>query len=53
MPDSDESGEPVRLSSAEERELVEAMDQIRRGEYVDGQDLLNELRFQREPQAKL
>ena len=44
-----ESDEPVRLSPAEERELVEAMDQIRRGEYVDGQDLLNELRFQREP----
>lgn len=42
-----ESDKPVRLSPAEERELVEAMDQIRRGEYIDGQDLLNELRSRR------
>jgi hypothetical protein len=39
-----ESAEPIRLSSAEERELLEAMEQIRRGEYIEGQDLLNELR---------
>jgi hypothetical protein len=39
-----EAGEPVRLSSAEERELTEAMAAIRRGEYVDGSDLLAELR---------
>jgi hypothetical protein len=39
-----ESGEPVRLSPAEERELSEALEEIRRGEYVDGTDLLNELR---------
>jgi len=40
------SEEPVHLSPAEERELLEAMDQIRRGEFVDGDDLLNELRSQ-------
>lgn len=39
-----EPGEPVRLSPAEEQELLEARDQIRRGEFVDGDDLLNELR---------
>jgi hypothetical protein len=39
-----ESDEPIQLTSAEERELFEAMEQIRRGEYMDGQDLLNELR---------
>ena len=39
-----ESGQPVHLSAAEERELLEAMEQIRRGEYVDGDVLLNELR---------
>ena len=40
-----ESGEPVRLSQAEERELSEAMEEIRRGEFVDGTELLNELRL--------
>ena len=39
-----ESDNPVQLSPAEESELLEAMDEIRRGEYVDGEDLLNELR---------
>lgn len=39
-----ESGEPIQLSSAEERELWEAMEEIRRGEYVDGEALLSELR---------
>jgi hypothetical protein len=39
-----EHGEPVQLSSAEERELLEAMEEIRRGEYMDGEDLLSELR---------
>jgi hypothetical protein len=39
-----ESGEPIQLSPAEERELLEAMEEIRRGEYVDGEDLLSELR---------
>ena len=38
------AGEPVSLSSAQERELTEAMTAIRRGEYVDGTDLLAELR---------
>lgn len=41
--------EPIRLSPAEESELFEAMEEIRRGEYVDGDDLLNELRSR--PQA--
>jgi hypothetical protein len=39
-----ESDEPIRLSPAEEQELLEAMEQIRRGEYMEGQDLLSELR---------
>ncbi len=39
-----ESGEPVQLSPAEERELWEAMEDIRRGDYVDGETLLSELR---------
>jgi hypothetical protein len=33
-----------RLSPSEERELTEAMEEIHRGEYVDGDDLLKELR---------
>jgi hypothetical protein len=36
--------EPIRLSADQERELSEAMDEIRRGEFVDGHDLLAELR---------
>jgi hypothetical protein len=39
-----ELGEPVRLSAAEEDELTEAMEQIRRGEYIDAEELLDELR---------
>ncbi|HKH49673.1 MAG TPA: hypothetical protein VKM72_33855 [Thermoanaerobaculia bacterium] len=39
-----ESGQPAYLSATQERELMEAMEQIRRGEYVDGDALLNELR---------
>jgi hypothetical protein len=39
-----ESGHPVQLSAAEERELSEAMEEIRRGEYVDGDALLSEIR---------
>ena len=39
-----ESGEPIRLSSEEERELWEAMEDIRRGDFVDGEALLSELR---------
>jgi len=39
-----ESGEPIVLSSADQRELLEAMEDIRRGDYVDGEDLLSELR---------
>jgi hypothetical protein len=40
-----EAGEPVRLSPAQEREMTEAIAAIRRGEYVDGTDLLAELRI--------
>lgn len=36
--------EPIRLSPAEESELSEAMEEIRRGEHENGDDLLNELR---------
>jgi len=39
-----ETGEPVQLSPAEESELFEAMEEIRRGEYVDGEELLSQLR---------
>jgi hypothetical protein len=39
-----EAGEPIRLTPDEERELLESMEQIRRGDYIDGQDLLRELR---------
>lgn len=38
------SGLRHRLSLSEESELIEAMEEIRRGEYVDGDDLLRELR---------
>jgi hypothetical protein len=39
-----EPAKPVRLSEAEEQELLEAMEEIRRGDYVGGDDLLLELR---------
>jgi hypothetical protein len=39
-----EPGEPIVLSPSEEQELWEAMEEIRRGEYIDGEDLLSELR---------
>jgi hypothetical protein len=42
-----EAGEPISLSPAQEREMTEAMAAIRRGEYVDGTDLLAELRSPR------
>jgi hypothetical protein len=45
-PDSDE---PIRLSTAEESELLEAMEAINRGDFVDGDDLLNEIRSGRRP----
>ena len=43
-----ESDGAVRLSPAEEQELLDAMEEIRRGEYVDSEDLLNELRSLRQ-----
>jgi hypothetical protein len=36
--------EPVVLSPEEEAELSEAMEQIDRGEYIDGEALLEDLR---------
>lgn len=39
-----QADEPVRLSPAEEAELLEAAEQIQAGDFVDGQELLNELR---------
>ncbi len=38
------SGEPIRLSQADDRELWEAMEDLRRGDFVDGEALLIELR---------
>ena len=40
---SDES-DPVVLSPAEEQELTEAMEAIARGEFVDGDELLERLK---------
>jgi hypothetical protein len=39
-----EPDEPVRLTLEEEEELLASMEQIRRGEFVDGQDPIDELR---------
>jgi len=39
-----EPDRPIRLSRAEEEELSAAMEGIRRGDFVDGQDLLAEIR---------
>lgn len=36
----------VRLTSEEEEELFAAMEEIRRGEFIDGQDLVDEIRAQ-------
>jgi hypothetical protein len=40
-------GPSSRLSPEEERDLWESKEEIRRGEFIDGQDLLNELRSRR------
>ena len=39
-----EPDEPIRLTPEEEDELSESIEQIRRGNYVDGHALLDELR---------
>ena len=39
-----EPDEPIHLTPAEEEELLEAAEQIRRGEFTDGPTLLAELR---------
>lgn len=41
-----DAGEPICLTPAEESEISEAVEQIRRGEFIDGETLLNELRLQ-------
>jgi len=49
-----EPNEPIHLTPDEEDELSEAVEQIRRGEFTDGQTLLAELRALRfPPTAKL
>lgn len=40
-------GEPVALSASEELQLSQAVDAITRGEFVDSDDLLRELRSRR------
>ena len=40
-PDADR---PIELSPSEQRALVAAMEEIRRGDFVDGADLLDEIR---------
>lgn len=42
-----EPDQPIHLSPAEEEELSAAMEDIRRGDFVDGQDLLAEIRSRR------
>jgi hypothetical protein len=44
-----EPDEPIRLTPEEEDELSEAIEQIRQGNYVDGQTLLDELRSHLKP----
>ena len=44
-----ETGGPIRLTQEEEGELLAAMDEIRRGEFIDGKDLVDELRSQIRP----
>jgi hypothetical protein len=39
-----EPAESARLTAEEENDLLLAMEEIRRGEYVDGADLLKEVR---------
>ncbi|MFL6194025.1 MAG: hypothetical protein ACJ75H_07630 [Thermoanaerobaculia bacterium] len=39
-----EQGVPVRLTLEEEEDLFASLEEIRRGEFIDGQDLLDELR---------
>ncbi|MFQ5741039.1 MAG: hypothetical protein ACE5JX_18720 [Acidobacteriota bacterium] len=39
-----EPAEPIQLTPEQEAELVAAVEDIRRGEYVDGHELLTELR---------
>lgn len=42
-------GQPVELTPAEQEELTAAMEEIRRGEFVTGTDLLAELRSRKLP----
>ncbi len=45
---AEDDSDPVKLSPEEEAELTEAMEAIARGEWVDGDKLLAELRARRE-----
>jgi hypothetical protein len=38
--------QPIFLTPTEEQELLEALEQIRAGEYVDGDELLREIKIQ-------
>ena len=40
----EEMDKGIAIGAREQKELLEAVEEIRRGEYVDGDDLLNELR---------
>jgi hypothetical protein len=42
---------PIQLTAAEESELEAAVNELRDGRFVDGEDFLNELRSQR-PKAQ-
>lgn len=39
-----DSTEPIQLTPEQEDELVASVEDIRRGKYVDGQDLVSDLR---------
>lgn len=39
-----DAGKPIKLSPAEQDELTRAMEEIRRGELIDGDDLLDDFR---------
>ena len=39
-----DSEEFLQLTVAEEEELIEALEQVRRGQFVDGMELLEEIR---------
>lgn len=42
-----EQGGPVRLTSEEEDDLLASLEEIRGGDFIDGQELIDELRAKR------